>query len=156
MEGDILVVEDLNHKFADISQSLQNCGISTERIDRASTVVDAENKFLTLNYALMILDISMDIVSTSPGTNRSGHAALGGLEIAHKMFLLEKEIPTIIVTGFDVFPSENEQPGNIEILGLDEVKKRVKIFLKHNFLGCIHYTSPEWNDEFEKIIREII
>src|SRR5689334_9087406 len=102
----LLIVEDDNGKFADVMSILMSqfseC-IKEYRVERADTVVMAEQLMSRGSHDLVILDISMNIDRGSLGPMRGGHANLGGMDIIEKMYLLELERPTILLTGFDYF-----------------------------------------------------
>src|SRR5437867_9421189 len=94
--GRILIVEDSDTKYARIDAVVRDFFPHQIYIERASTITEAESKIEEEHWLGLILDISMNITKSSAGPKMGGHATLGGLGIAKKMYLLEREVPTII------------------------------------------------------------
>ena len=142
----VLVIEDTDRKWNDIQSRLAEFGVSDPM--RASTIEEAES-LIEQDWDLVVLDISMDIRASKSGPKEGGHDTTGGLKIASKMFYLGCEAPTIIVTGFDAFPSRlrGGVEGNV-ILGLEEVEERARDQLGDAFIGCVKWGRPGWENAF--------
>ena len=152
----ILVVEDSDSKWNEIDILLNElCGENKE-IVRAKTMVDAETLAISCEWTLLVLDISLDITASATGPKHGGYDSLGGLRVANKMFLLEKEAPTIIVTAFDAFPTGKLQRGRSVILGLEDVREKASSLLGESFLGCVRYGDPEWKEAFNQLAEGVI
>ncbi|NNM74195.1 hypothetical protein [Enterovirga aerilata] len=80
------------------------------------------------------------------------HANLGGMDIIERMFLMEQEIPTIIVTDFDYFPAGGQDASETEIISLGDLNSRASSLLGDYHLGTVRYGSSTWRDEFAFII----
>jgi len=110
---------------------------------RAKTVVEAADLIREGRWKLLILDISMDIAPGSGATVRDGHANLGGLDILEQMYLLEKEMPTVIVTGFDYFVRTSSEEGTSDSHTLLDLERQARAWIGSDLLGCVRYGSPE-------------
>lgn len=152
----ILVIEDSHIKWKDIQNVLLSCDISENEIERARTVVEAEDLIEAKDWDLILLDVSMDLAITSSGPHKGGHDPLGGLTIANKMFLLAKEAPTILVTAFDTFPTEEKQKGSTKILGLDEIKRSVRDLIGSSLIDCVRYGDDGWETCLVEAMSKVI
>ncbi|PCI39890.1 MAG: hypothetical protein COB46_07870 [Rhodospirillaceae bacterium] len=152
----ILVIEDSEDKWKYVDRLLRSLNKENLTFVRATTVVDAETKVSENNWDLIVLDISLDITASASGPKGGGHATLGGLNIANKMFLLGYEAPTIVLTAFDTFPSAQGHQGGTEILGLEDVSARASDLLGTAFLGCIRYGADDWQELFLKLAEEAL
>jgi hypothetical protein len=126
---------------------------TTPVIVRASTITEAEQKITEEEWSALILDISMDITASIAGPRLGGHATLGGLGIATKMFLLDREVPTIIVTAFDTFQDTVTEAAEYEVLGLEQIERRAREILGSALIGCVRYGSASWEAELSSHIR---
>lgn len=149
---EILVVEDKDSKFSDVSSAIIQL-FPDAKISRAQTVIEAENLLGAKPWAILVLDISMDINGTSRGRLGGGHANLGGLDILDGMYLEGVSIPTIVVTGFDYFPSPGIRDA-ADFIGLQELEQLVRRRLPGAFLGCLRYGISGWRDKFLKAIKD--
>lgn len=152
----LLVIEDSDSKYSSIDTLLRSKWGHTIFIERAATITDAETKIELETWSVIILDVSMDIVKSVAGPKQGGHATLGGLNIATKMFLLEREAPTVIVTAFDSFEAVESDRGRYEALGLEEVKSRASDTLGTALIGCVRYGDPGWEEQLIGILEGII
>jgi CheY-like chemotaxis protein len=151
----ILVVEDSDAKFAELETLLKSAGYKGIVSERAATITDAEFKIESEEWFAIILDISMDITKSAAGPRLGGHATLGGLGIATKMFLLGREAPTIIVTAFDSFQAIQSERAGYEVLGLEDVERRAADTLGKYFIGCVRYGERGWQEKFIKYLEAI-
>jgi CheY-like chemotaxis protein len=153
----ILIVEDSDAKFGRLQALIGPVAQSINGVcERAATLTEAETRIDTGVWSLVVLDISLDIAKTTAGPKLGGHATLGGLNVATKMFLLEREVPTIIVTAFDMFQETGVELAGYNSLGLEDIKRRASEMLGGAFLGCIRYGEPGWEDTLMALVREII
>lgn len=146
----ILIVEDVDQKFDEVRLAVES-SISAAEIERAQTVVDGQDAISGRDWDLVIIDISMDIASQTGARMREGHANLGGMDIIEQMYLLGKDTPTIIVTGFDYFvPSDREE---IQVTqSFADLGTKASKWLKDKFLGSIRYGKPGWEDSLKEAI----
>lgn len=147
----ILVIEDSDSKYQAISSVILSTG-KTESVQRAATVLEAEREVAKRGWNLIVLDISLDIAPSRLGPRSRGQANLGGLGIAQRMFLLQQEAPTVILTAFDSFSTPTVGPGAAEIVGFDEVKIRAEKFLSQSLRGTLQYNSPSWRESLRDIV----
>ena len=123
MTARILIVEDSSGKLAAVRDLVSLTRPDAVMVE-ARTVVEAERQIAVGGWDLVILDISMDIAPSELGPRSRGQANIGGLAIAQKMFLLEKEAPTIILTAYDSFATSAMGVSTREIVGFEEVQRR--------------------------------
>ena len=142
----VLIVEDSESKYSAILELVRDVCPKCE-IARAATVIEAEAAVTEQKWDLVVLDISMDIAPSRLGHRSRGQANIGGLGIAQKMFLLNCESPTIIVTAFDSF-STATMGGSGEIVDFDEVRRRALQYLPDSLCACLQYNSPDWKELF--------
>lgn len=150
----ILIVEDSAGKKAAISEVVA-AACSDAELFYAATVVEAERAIAKGGWALIVLDISMDIAPSELGAKSRGQANIGGLSIAQRMFLLEREAPTIIVTAFDSFAAPTMGAGVTEIVGFEEVEERARESLGANLIACLQYNSISWKVEMTSAIKKV-
>lgn len=148
----VLVVEDVDLKFEDVMST--TLGLLPDQLDvtRAHNVVEVEDKLSKGPWDLLILDISMDISRSSGGRLSGGHANLGGMDVVEQMYLLEQEVPTIIITGFDYFPSAGQDTSETEMVSLDDLHRRAHSLIGDHHLGTVRYGSATWRKEFASIL----
>lgn len=140
----VLVVEDSDAKFRNIKIAVKQTSIADVEITRASTAVEAEQQILKGPWTLIILDMSLNITGSSLGSAIGGHATLGGLQIVEKMYLLDQEWPTVIVTAFDAFQAHTPADLNNSIVGLEYIEANAARLLGKSYLGCVRYSEPGW------------
>lgn len=150
----VLIVEDSDAKYLKLEFVVRQCLGPSASVIRGATVNDAEEKLETKAWNLVLLDISMDITSSKKGPKLGGHATLGGLSIATKMFLLGREAPTIIVTAYDSF--ETIERGRRQYsIGLEEIERRAKETLGNWLVGCVRYGNSSWENVLQSLIKGI-
>lgn len=149
----VLVVEDSDAKYEAISETILAASGECS-ITRAATMIEADSQITNAAWDLVVLDISMDIAPSVLGPRSRGQANIGGLGIAHRMFLLDREFPTVIVTAFDSFSSSNTADSTAEIIGFEEVSSKAAQYLPNSLLGCLQYSSQTWRHELQVIVRK--
>lgn len=151
----LLVVEDSEKKFKDIEATVRARWHNSLDIHRAETVQKAESQIDNGPWTALILDVSMNIASSSrPG--QGGHATTGGLTVARKMYLTGKLVPTVIVTAFGSFQGRQVERGRVVMIGLEEVQDRARETLGDKFLGCIRYNQPGWEKELIAALEGVL
>lgn len=151
----VLIVEDKGSKYDIIKDIVQSVFGLSVKIDRAMTVVSAQEEVEKNIHSLVVLDISMDIVHSGVPGSREGHAVLGGMTIAEHMYLLEIERPTVIVTGFDYFVSKSTSENTGVAKTLSDIEVSAKHFLADNFIGCIKSGEQGWEEKLRIAISGI-
>ncbi|MFM6829722.1 MAG: hypothetical protein ACKOVA_05215 [Novosphingobium sp.] len=149
----VLGIEDNDAKWSRIEELLC-ANISPGAIVRASDLYTGERKVEEPGWDLLILDISLDIRAGAGRAGRGSHDYTGGLKIASRMFYLECEIPTIIVTGFDAFPTGAATAEEDVILGLEDVRRQARKMLGENLLGAVRFGSADWDIDFIAILKK--
>ncbi|RYX80184.1 response regulator [bacterium] len=151
----VLVVEDSDAKFDAIVETVTSTVPGCD-ITRAATMIEADTQISDACWDLVILDISMDIAPSVLGPRSRGQANIGGLGIAHRMFLLDREFPTVIVTAFDSFSSASTADSTAEIIGFEEIRSKASHYLPTSLLGCLQYSSATWRSELKMIVGEAL
>lgn len=151
----VLIVEDSDTKYSRLESVVRDCLPKTTFMDRASTVTEAESKIEDQQWAGLILDISMNITKSSAGPKQGGHATLGGLGIAKKMYLLGREVPTVIVTAFDSFEETTSERTGYNALGLEDVERRATDTLGAAFVGCVRYGEAGWETKLKACLKKV-
>jgi ActR/RegA family two-component response regulator len=152
----VLIVEDVDHKYEDVISALRDMADRPREFVRARTVVEAADLVKQSRWRLLVLDISMDIAPGSGGTLREGHANLGGLDILEQMYLLEREMPTVIVTGFDYFVRAYSEDEIGDSHTLQDLEKQARAWIGNYLLGCVRYGSPNWADRLRELLGEVL
>lgn len=140
---DVLLVEDEDPKRRHISEFLGELqpSISVRAARSVTTALDAVE---TKPPDLMLLDMSLptfDVAAGEPGGRPQG---FGGLEIVRTMALLGATCPTIIITGYEAFPSDSG-----EQVQLADLESDLHAVLGIHFLGVLHFSSAldDWKTE---------
>lgn len=150
----ILAVEDNETKWSRVETVLRQ-GLGDVEIVRARDLRNAERLVEEGGWDLLILDISLDIRAGAGRGGRGAHDYTGGLKVAGRMFYLECEVPTIIVTGFDTFPSAASSAGDDVILGLEDVGRQAKKFLGDHLLGAVRFGSAGWAPDLIRLLERV-
>ncbi|WDZ76217.1 hypothetical protein PWG15_16675 [Ensifer adhaerens] len=148
----ILIVEDRDEKFGDIVSVVQPHLSGGVELHRSTTAVSAVNELKTKDWALLLLDMSIDIRGGTVNVSRGGHANLGGLDIIEYLFLFEVNLPTIIITGFDYFEAARADERMAELVGLDEIGATARNKIGTNFLGVVRYQDAAWKQELQRLM----
>lgn len=146
----VLVVEDGEEKWADVGRVLRNV-LPDATLQRARDLFEAEKALHQINWDLLVLDVSLDI---RKGGGRAGaaHDYVGGLKILGRMYYDELQIPTIIVTGFDSFPSVRTN-GDGVMLGLEDLEREATRQLGTNHVGTVRHGPEGWAEEFSTLLN---
>ena len=140
----VLIIEDVDHKFEEVQTLVLNALNPTPSITRAATVVEAEDAVNSGKWDLVVVDISMDIAPGTSSSTREAHANLGGMDIIEQMYLLEKEAPTVIVTGFDYFIRVGLDTDLHEAQTFSDLEVQAREWIGSNLLGCVRYGEVGW------------
>lgn len=150
----VLAVEDNDPKWSRI-EAVVRSGLGDVEIVRARDQLEAERLVDEGGWDLMILDMSLDIRAGGARFGRGTHDFTGGLKIAGRMFYLECEVPTIIVTGFDAFPTSAASSGHDVILGFEDVEMRARDFLHDHLLGAVRFGSTGWETDLSTLLKNV-
>lgn len=148
----ILAIEDNDQKWERVERLLR-AELSDVSIERATDLYDGERLVEERRWDLLILDVSLDIRTSAKGA-RGTHDYQAGLKIARRMFYQECEIKTIIVTGFDSFPTGGRTSEKQVILGLEEVDANVRKLLGAHLLATVRYNGEKWDEQLAKALRD--
>jgi len=145
----VLVIEDSDAKWKRVEEIIST-SLPIAEIVRARDLFEGERAITTPGWDLLILDMSLDIRA---GAGRAGaaHDYVGGLKILGKMYYDELEMPTIIITGFDSFPTVRTNGDGI-MLGLEDVETEASRHLGDRLIGTVRHMSEGWEQRFEAML----
>lgn len=150
--NDILVIEDNDLKWERMAALLTAHYGADRRVTRATDLFEGNRQIDKGGWTLLVLDISLD-VRTGSGRGRVGaQDYTGGLKIVGRMYYLGKEVPTIIITGFDSFPSGLATQDSDVVLGLEDVEREARRKLGSFLIGTIRYGPNGWEAEFSALL----
>lgn len=146
----ILVVEDIDAKWERVEEIIRHV-LPEAEIRRARDLFEGEREIAQPGWNLLVLDMSLDIRA---GAGRAGaaHDYVGGQKILGKMYYDELEIPTIIITGFDSFPTVRTN-GDGVMLGLEDVDAEASRQLGDKLIGTVRHLSVGWEQSFQTMLE---
>lgn len=150
----VLIIEDSDVKFREVQRVLAAVAGPDVEFVRAATIEEANRLIAHRIWWLVILDISMDIKSSTAGRGAGGHDTTGGLKIAERMFYLEHDAPIVIVTAFDAFPSGAGRRG--AVLGLQDVVDEASSLLGDLLVGAVRYGDTGWEDQLTALFLRLL
>lgn len=145
----ILVVEDSEPKWLRVREIIRGV-LPAAEIERARDLFEGERAIAAPGWDLLILDMSLDIRADA-GRAGAAHDYVGGLKILGKMYYDELEVPTIIITGFDSFPTVRTN-GDGVMLGLEDVEAEASRQLGDHLVGTVRHLSEGWEDRFQAML----
>lgn len=147
----VLIVEDVDTKFRDI-MAVVEAYVPDPRVTRAENLNKAEDLLMNEEWALMLLDLSMDIAASGSMDLGSGHATLAGLDVVERIALLKLHVPVIMVTGFDTFQDPDRFDNSI--MSMVEVDVVIKTMIGDLYHGCVRYGRESWRADLEKSLAK--
>lgn len=147
----ILIIEDIDKKYGDVVDILQQIlGINLD-FTRAANLNDGEDAIMEECWDLVIVDLSMDI-NGNGSIQGAGHATLGGLDVLERMALLKIDHPTVLVTGFDSF----QDPDRFDnaIMNLSDISNLAAQWLGNAYVGSVRYGVDGWGQKFRRIVQQ--
>lgn len=145
----ILIIEDDNIKIEKLS-------IFFEQYD--FTVKESYHSGLTeilnpnVKYDFLILDMTIPLWDKGNTDLGGNYEQFGGERILREMKRRKKNVPTVLVSMFDVFPMPS---GN---LTFEELDNHLKSEFSQFYVGGVFYNATEenkWKNELQKLINEI-
>ncbi len=105
------------------------------------------------DYDILILDMSLpnfDISEDEPGGGSP--ESFAGEELIDQMKLREINVPTIIVTQYDIFSSDHGR------ISLEELDKKFKNICSNFYIGSVYYdaATESWKDTLAELINKVI
>ena len=151
----IVGVEDNDRKWEKVEAVVKDVVTPLPEIVRGRDQFEGERMIDQGGWDLLLLDISLDIRTGGSRGGRGAHDYTGGLKIAGRMFYYRKEIPTIIITGFDVFPTGRASQEQDVILGLGDVERQARQYLADNLVGTVRYGAAGWESELAALLNKL-
>jgi CheY-like chemotaxis protein len=155
MGRSVLIVEDVDQKYEDVCAIVLSSGDDLS-VTRARTVVEAQDAIAGQDWDIVVVDISMDIVSTKDSRHREAHANLGGMDLIEQMYLMGRDVPTVIVTGFDYFVRIDRDATTQEAQTFSDLEHQARQWLGEKLFGCVRYGVPQWDSELRKCMEGIL
>lgn len=146
----VLVIEDVDGKWETVSAIVRRV-LPAAEIRRARDLFEGEREIAEPGWDLLVLDMSLDI-RAGAGRAAAAHDYTGGLKIVGRMYYDELEVPTIIITGFDSFPTTRTN-GDGVMLGLENVEAEATRQLGDHLIGLVRYLSEGWEQRFEALLE---
>lgn len=146
----ILIIEDVQSKFDEVSSLLAKTLNKQLALTRATNLNEAEDLIMEEGWDLVIVDLSMDI-NGSGSVQGAGHATLGGLDVLERMHLLKIDHPIILVTGFDSF--QDADRFNNAIMNLTDISQLASEWLGSAYIGHVRYGIEGWSKRFTRMLQ---
>ena len=142
----ILAIEDDRSKIEKIKEFFSTSTITVRESFRSGVL---ELKMNRHNYDLLILDMTIPIWDKGKNEISGNYEQFGGEKVLAEMKRKKIEIPTILFTMFDVFPSDDNS------ITFDELNHRYSNDFSDFYLGGVYYNSNDekWKDAFNQILK---
>ncbi len=144
----IIIIEDDKIKIDRLRDFLISSDITIKESFQ-SGMLELKNNFE--EYDLLILDMTIPLWEKGNNDLGGNYEQFGGEKILREMKRRKLNIPTILFTMFDVFPTKE---GNITFEEINLIFK--KEFLDF-YIGAVFYNANEdnWKNEMSNLISEI-
>jgi CheY-like chemotaxis protein len=144
----ILLVEDESPKRRHVERFLQRWS-ATISLEVAMSVNSALDALELSSPDLLLLDMSLPTFDISKDEAGGRPQGFGGVEILRHMTLAGIRCPTIVITGYEAFPTGAGK--NVE---LSELKENLGKEFPELFLGVLHFNSTyeEWKIGLERTL----
>ncbi len=145
----VLIIEDDKIKIEKLSTffTTEDFVVKKSYHSGLNSLIDSTNKF-----DFLILDMTIPLWEKGSTDLGGNYEQFGGERILRELKRRKKEIPTILVSMFDVFPI---QDGNLTFKELDNrLKKQFSKF----YIGAVFYNAIEedkWKFELQNLINSI-
>lgn len=147
----ILLVEDEAPKCDHIQDFLR--GLAVEMVITVARSVNAALDNLEIETPdLLLLDMSLptfDVGDREAGGRPQG---FGGIEVLRHMSMAGIECPTIVITGYEVFPKEAGKT-----VDLSQISNELATEFPNMFKGILHYNSTydEWKTALQQALIDL-
>lgn len=150
----ILIIEDNDDKCKRVSTITLEV-LPSATIVRASDYFEADQKIEEPGWDLLLLDMTLDLRRGGAGRPGTAQDYTGGLKIVGKMFYDELAVPTLVITGFDSFPTARSN-GKGSVLGLEAVECEARRQLGDLLIGTVRHGPDEWEDKFRGLLGDFV
>jgi CheY-like chemotaxis protein len=101
---------------------------------------------------LLLLDMSLPTFEITQGETGGRPQGFGGLEIVRTMAMNDWDCPTLIITGYEAFPSDSGEQVQLAVL-----ETELKSTLGESFLGVLHFNSAldDWKAELSSELEAL-
>lgn len=146
----VLIIEDNDDKYDKVAE-IASESLPDASFERACDLYEAELQIENESWALLLLDMTLDL--RRGGTQRTGAAQdyTGGLKIIGQMYYDDIPVPTIIITGFDSFPT-SKNGGDGVVLGLEAVESQARARLGDLLIGLVRHGPETWEGELRELL----
>lgn len=144
----VLLVEDEEHKIADLRERIEQAGVPERHLTIVSGVRDAVLQATSGEFDLVILDMALP--TFSQGTGGGVAQAVGGVEVLRALQAESLSLKIIVVTQY---------PGIIiggKNVTLSQVGKVASAKYSQQVLGAVLYKfkMPEWEEAFDALMEK--
>lgn len=101
----------------------------------------------------LLLDMSLPTFDIAPGEPGGRPQGEGGVEVLRYMEMVDKSIPTIVITGYDAFKRKDGQR-----IAFDQLSIELSKYFPDHFKGLIHFDPIKgvWGDKLiDLLLTEI-
>lgn len=149
----VLLVEDEEHKTADLIARLGAAGISSGDLCVAAGVREAVLQVIDNTYDLIVLDMALPTFSKGGLSGGEGGVAqaVGGIEILRALNATGKRCRIIVVTQYpDIFINGDK-------IRLSSMPKVISAKYGQNIVGAIlySYNDKAWEKAFDAVVDRI-
>lgn len=142
----ILIVEDTEDKMRVIEKSILNIWEDSCFVE-AMSYSDGIKRIYENKWDLILLDMSLPTYNITHTESGGIKKPIAGQEIIKRMHSRRINVPTIVITQFDIF-------GETKI-SLESLNEEFREKYKHIWLGTVSYDKPGWQNTLEVLLRSI-
>lgn len=148
----ILLVEDEDPKLQHISRFIRELD-SPVILSTARSVNSAMDEIDTQFPDLLLLDMSLPTFEIKDRESGGRPQGFGGIEILRQLAMSGRLCQAIVITGYEAFPSENDDP--VDITQLNE---KLSTEFPNMFRGLLHYNSTydEWKQTLLNYLNQFV
>ncbi|UCI21963.1 response regulator [Mesorhizobium sp. B2-1-8] len=149
----VLLVEDEEHKTADLTERLLAAGVAEGNLEIAQGVKEAVLKVGATDFGLIVLDMALPTFSKDQAKGGEGgvNQAVGGMEVLRALKACSRNTRIIVVTQYpDVIISGDR-------IKLNNIPRLISQKYGQTVVGAILYSykSPDWEAAFDSVMERI-
>lgn len=143
----IIIIEDNEHKRKKVKDFILKVNKNIV-IDEAYSYTSGLKKCLSLEYDLLVIDMTMPTYDKSNSESGGRFRTYGGKEIIRQLKRKKRELPFVVVSQYSKFSENNET------LSLDEIAQQLKEISPNFYTETVLYdtSSSNWKIRLEDII----
>lgn len=144
----LLLVEDEAPKRVNILQTLTEIAPAAQIVE-AYSVTSALRRLREETFDLVLLDMSLPSFDVRPGESGGRPQGFGGIEVLRSMDRMSLQVPVVVVTAYEAFPSGEAQI-TLDALSADLTKAHPR-----TFRGLVFYNSvfSNWSSDLKALMK---